>query len=165
MTVALTRMTPDHIESFHRTLDVVARERTYLSFLEAPPLESTRAFVLGNLTKGAPHFVAVDDGEVVGWCDITPIDRPIYAHGGVLGMGLLPDYRGQGHGRALIEATLADAWRIGLERVELSVYSHNTRARALYDRAGFVVEGVRRRAVRIDGVYSDVIMMAKVAEV
>src|SRR6476660_307797 len=39
-------MTPDHIDSYHRTLDFIARERRYLAFLEAPPLESTRAFVL-----------------------------------------------------------------------------------------------------------------------
>ena len=37
-------MAPDHIESFHRTLDFVARERRYLSFLEAPPIELTRAY-------------------------------------------------------------------------------------------------------------------------
>lgn len=164
MTIPIARMTEDHIARFHATLDVVARERKYLAFLEAPPLESTRAFVLGNLAKGAPQFVALAGDEVIGWCDITPIDRPIYAHCGTLGMGLLPSYRGKGHGKALIEAALADAGRIGLTRVELTVHASNARAFALYERVGFQSEGVKRKAFRIDGVYGDEICMARLAE-
>ncbi len=30
-----------HIEGFHQALDTVSRERRYLAFLEAPPLDST----------------------------------------------------------------------------------------------------------------------------
>ncbi len=160
MTVAIVRMTEDHIASFHATLDAVARERKYLAFLAAPPLEATRAFVLGNMAKGAPQFVAIAGAEVVGWCDITPIDRPIDAHCGTLGMGLLSAYRGQGLGKALIETAVADAFRIGLTRVELAVHASNARAYALYERVGFEREGVKRKAVRIDGRYEDVIMMA-----
>ena len=94
-------MTPDHIDSFHRTLDFIARERRYLAFLEAPPLEATRAFVLDLIKRGCPQYVAVAEGEVVGWCDLTPKDRPVYAHAGVLGMGLLPPFRGRGIGTRL----------------------------------------------------------------
>ncbi len=43
-----------------------ARERRYLSFLEAPPIELTRAFVLNNIKCGYPQYVAVMAGEVVG---------------------------------------------------------------------------------------------------
>ena len=63
-------MRGDHVESFHRALDTVARERKNLLFLEAPALEDTRAFVLGSLAGGNPHFVAEAGSEVVGWCDI-----------------------------------------------------------------------------------------------
>jgi hypothetical protein len=52
-----------HIEGFHRALDIVARERRYLAFLEAPPIEATRAFVLDNIKRGHPQFVAVTAGE------------------------------------------------------------------------------------------------------
>jgi hypothetical protein len=51
-------ITQDHIESFHRTLDIVAQERRYLAFLEAPPLESTQAFVLNNIEQRFPQLVA-----------------------------------------------------------------------------------------------------------
>jgi hypothetical protein len=49
--VEIVPIAQDHIESFHRALDFVARERRYLAFLEAPPLESMRAFVLDNISR------------------------------------------------------------------------------------------------------------------
>lgn len=151
---------PEHIEGFHRALDVVSRERKYLAFLEAPPLESTRDFVLGLIEAGNPQFVALEGEVVVGWCDITRHQRPVFQHRGGLGMGLLPDYRGKGLGWALISTTLKAAKEAGFVRVELDVYTDNARAIALYEKAGFVREGIMRDAVCIDGYYKDMITMA-----
>ena len=153
-------MAQGHIESFHRALDYVAREQRYLSFLEAPPIELTRAFVLNHIKFRYPQYVAVTAGEVVGWCDVTPKERPIYAHGGVLGMGLLPRFRGQGIGTKLIRSVLAAARTGGLHRVELTVRETNAGAIALYRKAGFAVEGLHRDSVQIDGIYENVICMA-----
>jgi ribosomal protein S18 acetylase RimI-like enzyme len=158
--VEIVPITQDHIESFHRALDFVARERRYLSFLEAPPLPSVRAFVLDNISHGHPQWVAVSAGQVVGWCDVVPKPRPIYAHVGVLGIGLLPEFRGQGLGGRLIRQTLAAARAFGLTRVELSVRESNEGAIALYKRIGFEIEGLQRNATRVEGVYENVVLMA-----
>jgi ribosomal protein S18 acetylase RimI-like enzyme len=158
--VEIVPITQDHIESFHLALDFVARERRYLSFLEAPPLESMRAFVLNNISQGYPQLVAVSASQVVGWCDIVPKPRPIYAHVGVLGMGLLPEFRGQRLGDRLIRQTLAAARAFGLNRVELSVRENNAGAVALYKRVGFEIEGLQRNATRVEGVYENVVLMA-----
>ena len=158
--VEIVPITQDHIESFHRSLDFVARERRYLSFLEAPPLESVRAFVLNNIKQGYPQLVAVSAGQVVGWCDVVPKPRPIYAHVGVLGMGLLPEFREHGLGDRLIRQTLAAARAFGLNRVELSVRENNAGAIALYKRVGFEIEGLQRNATRVDGAYENVVLMA-----
>ncbi|MBW7975003.1 GNAT family protein [Bradyrhizobium sp. BR 10289] len=149
-----------HIESFHRALDTVARERRYLAFLEAPPLESTCRFVLGMIAQGQPQFVVLSGGEVVGWCDVTRQSGPIHAHVGTLGMGLLQPFRGQGIGTQLIRRTLAAAQATGLSRIELSVYENNAGAIALYKKVGFAVEGVSRNAARVNGVYENVVQMA-----
>jgi ribosomal protein S18 acetylase RimI-like enzyme len=151
-----------HIEGFHRALDIVARERRYLAFLEAPPIESTRAFVLDNIKCGHPQFVAISVGDVVGWCDVKPLDRPIQAHRGVFGVGLLPQFRGQGLGTKLTRSALAAARAYGLHRVELTVREHNTGAIGLYKKAGFTIEGVQRDAVLVDGAYENVVCMAVV---
>ncbi|WP_426531693.1 N-acetyltransferase family protein [Bradyrhizobium sp. McL0615] len=158
--VEIVPITQDHIESFHEALDFVARERRYLSFLEAPPLESVRAFVLDNITHGYPQLVAVSAGQVVGWCDVVPKPRPIYAHVGVLGMGLLPEFRGRGLGDRLIRQKLAAARAFGLNRVELSARENNVGAIALYERVGFEIEGLQRNATRVDDAYENVVLMA-----
>ena len=149
-----------HIEGFHKALDTVAREREYLSLLEAFPLEETRAFVFGMIKGGNPQFVALADGKVVGWCDISRHAFPSHAHTGRLGMGIIPAYRGQGVGRRLIDATLRAARDVGIERVELSVHADNSRAIALYEKVGFVREGLARKSFHIDGRYKDAIHMA-----
>jgi ribosomal protein S18 acetylase RimI-like enzyme len=152
-----------HIDGFHRALDSVARERRYLAFLEAPPIESTRAFVLNNIKRGHPQFVAVSaEGEVVGWCDVTPMSSPTQAHRGVFGVGLLPQFRGQGIGTRLTKKALAAARAFGLHRVELTVREHNTGAIELYKKEGFEIEGVQRDAVLVDGMYENVVCMAVV---
>lgn len=149
-----------HIEGFHKALDTVARERRYLSFLEAPSLESTRDFVLDNIRNGHPQFVALAEGKVVGWCDIRRHDREVHAHRGTLGMGIVPGYRDSGLGRRLIATTIDAARALGLHRIDLDVYADNLRAKALYEKVGFVQEGRARDGVRIDGRFIDVIQMA-----
>jgi ribosomal protein S18 acetylase RimI-like enzyme len=122
----------DHIESFHRTLGMVARERRYLALPEAPPIAQFHSFVQDVIRQGRPQFAALSDGEVVGWCDVLPKGRPIYAHSGVLGMGLLPTFRGQGIGRRLLQRTLDAARAAGLSRIELTVREENANAIGLY---------------------------------
>jgi len=91
---------------------------------------------------------------------VIPKDWPSTRHCGHLGLGLLPEWRGRGVGRRLIERTLDAARAFPLSRVELAVRADNEGAIALYRRVGFAEEGRRRRAVRVDGIYYDDIMMA-----
>jgi ribosomal protein S18 acetylase RimI-like enzyme len=150
----------EHIESFHRLFDSIAREQRYLAALEAPPLESFRSFVRATISQGHARFAALLDGELVGWCDALPKPLPIHRHVGVLGMGLLLAYRGQGIGRRLLERTLEAARASGLTRVELTVREDNPSAIALYEKLGFAAEGVQRNAFKVDGCYYNLIMMA-----
>ncbi len=159
--IRIMRMTDDHIGSFRECLDSVARERAYLVFTEAPPMEAVESFVRDARECGSAQCVAVDDeGRVAGWCDIIPLKTEGFRHVARLGIGVRAADRGKGLGSRLMEAALAEAVSLGMERVELGVFASNTRAAALYRRFGFRVEGVRRRARKLDGVYDDVIMMA-----
>lgn len=149
----------EHIAGFHAAVDSVARERRYLAMLEAPPIAESAAWVRGNIEKGNPQFVALADGRLVGWCDVFAEKRETMAHGAVLGMGVLNDYRGKGIGIALMRAALAQAKKAGFKRVELTVREDNLRAKALYEKVGFAVEGVKRKAALFDGKYYDLILM------
>ena len=151
----------EHIESFREALDAVAREKRYLFFLEAPPLAQVKAFVGGNISKGNPQYVALEGDRVVGWCDITPASPATRAHCGTLGIGVIAERRGRGIGTALLRATLERAQAVGFKRVELSVREGNARAAVLYERLGFLHEGVQKRAVQVDGEYENLLLMAK----
>ena len=160
MDVVIQPASLDLADGFWRALDVVAREHRYLIFQEAPPLESTRNFITQVLAKGWSQFYALHDGKVVGWCDVVRDERPGMTHVGRLGIGLLPEFRGQKIGARLLAATIADAFQKGLTRIELEVYAGNARAFALYKKFGFVEEGRKRHARCLDGNYDDSICMA-----
>lgn len=160
--LTLQPLTADRAADFWRVTDSVARERRYLAFLEIPQAASAE-YVRSQLASQAPHLLLLDGNQVVGWCDVTPHRLPIYQHGGTLGMGLLPSHRGMGLGGWLLESTLQLAEQRGFDRLELTVHEDNLNAIKLYERHGFLPEGRKRNAVRIDGRSLDVLMMARLA--
>ncbi len=89
-----------HLEGFRAAVDSVAREKKYLSFLEGPPFAMSKTFVEENIKENWPHVVAIVDNNVVGWCDISSLNRPVYAHCGELGIGVVESYRGKGIGKS-----------------------------------------------------------------
>jgi len=159
-TVNVRPITLGDVEGFRACVGSVMRERRYLAYVEPFPLSETAAFVAWNIDRGNPHLVADDGGRIVGWCDIRRDTIPCYAHDSMLGMGLLPAYRGGGLGETLIRAALTAARAAGVERISLSVYGRNTRAMALYRKVGFTLEGTRVRGKKLDDEYDDVHMMA-----
>ncbi len=152
-----------HFTSLREVLDTVAREKRFLAFTEAPPLEEALAFYREIVADGHPAQVALWNGQLVGWCDVLPTHGQARAHVGTLGIGLVPSARHRGIGRRLLEATMAAADAKRLTRIELTVRTDNDNAKALYERVGFVTEGLNRRAFCIDGQYHDAYAMARVA--
>ncbi|MFI4938463.1 MAG: GNAT family N-acetyltransferase [Candidatus Berkiellales bacterium] len=149
-----------YIQSFWAAVDAVARERKYLAFLEGPPIATTYDFVHEHLREGWPHFIALNGEQVIGWCDISSLHRPVYAHTGELGIGVLSAFRGKGIGNQLMSTALNQAKSIGLTRIELTVFEQNKTAIALYQKFGFVVEGLKRKAVKIGENYQNLVCMA-----
>jgi RimJ/RimL family protein N-acetyltransferase len=158
--VEIIPINEEHIQGFWSAVDSVARECKYLAFLEGPPINTTRDFVLENIEDNWPHFIAVCDDRVIGWCDISALDRPVFAHVGSLGIGILAPYRGQGIGKKLLQTAIQKAEQKGLTRIELTVREKNKSAIALYEKFGFRIEGIHKNAVRIEGNYEDHVFMA-----
>ena len=78
---------------------------------------------------------------------------------------LHPGHRGRGLGveatRLLVRHLVFD---LGYHRVQLEVYGFNERALALFERAGFVREGARRRAYDRHGDWADGVLFGLVRE-
>lgn len=149
------------IEGFCKAVASVCQERIYLTTFDGFTLDESRSFVQYNKSKGLPNLVALHDGKVIGWCDVSSSDRPVLKHTGVVGMGIIKDFRDKGIGTMLLSKAISAAKEAGLTRIELSVREENVRAIALYKKLGFEVEGVQRRAALVDGVYSNHVMMAQ----
>jgi ribosomal protein S18 acetylase RimI-like enzyme len=157
-------MSEAHVAGFHAAFSSVAAERRYLGRTRAPPISETLEWVKNGINSGHPRFAALVDGKVVGWCDVTPERADTLAHGAVLGMGVLDGFRGQGIGSALMRATLESARKAGLQRIDLTVREDNPRAKALYEKFGFAVEGIKRKAALVDGRYYDLLLMSLLFE-
>lgn len=68
--------------------------------------------------------------------------------------------RGQGLGRQALELAVGFCWRdLNLQRIGLMVVGDNPGAVRVYERTGFQVEGLLRRASYVNGAYRDVTVM------
>ncbi len=75
-----------------------------------------------------------------------------------------PRFYGRGLGTEATRLILDYAFgQVGLHRIELQVYDFNPRARHVYEKAGFVHEGIMRDALRWDGEWVDCHLMAMLA--
>lgn len=134
-------------------------------WLVTPPSaisEPSEAFFLGEMIGGETTLVLVAeaDGEVVGNVLVSVDRSSISSHMGTLSICIADGWRDVGMGGVLVRAALAWATVSGLVKVALGVFPDNERAIAVYERAGFVREGLRRRQYRSGSSYRDEVLMA-----
>jgi RimJ/RimL family protein N-acetyltransferase len=146
-------------EAIARGMKVVVEEGRWLATPAGTPVEEmTERFRAAVEWEGNLLFVLDEGGEPVGAAGLHPT-----ATDGVLSLGMwvLPEWRGRGGGRALIEALL-DAVPPGAHKVELEVFPDNAAAIALYRSLGFEEEGLRREHHRReDGTLRSALLMAR----
>ena len=164
MSIQIIYARPDLTPSFYKALDRVAREEIYIEKVEAPPFSDVESFQQKLIAQQWPNYYAVKPGpsgeqEVVGWADITRPQNERLAHRGFLGMGLVAEARGQGLGTQLLQAALSHAKGMDIEKVELSVYSSNLPAIALYQKCGFREMGRIRHYRKYKDQYFDSVEM------
>jgi RimJ/RimL family protein N-acetyltransferase len=110
------------------------------------------------------RFMIEVDGRPAGMLGFTRIHEQARI-ARLAGLAVHPDFRGR---RVADEAAqlfqrhlLLEA---GFHRLELEIYAFNERAIAHAERAGFVREGVRRRAYLRHGEWNDAVLFALLAE-
>lgn len=103
------------------------------------------------------RFVAVTDGQVLGWVAVAATSRrPAYA--GVVEHSVYvdPGARGQGVARRLLAALIESTEAAGIWTITSGIFPENTASAALHRAAGFRVVGTRDRVGRLHGVWRDV---------
>lgn len=125
--------------------------------------ESFRTW-MEKLPAGTINLVAELAGRVVGTAHMV-VAPPRRAHSAGVGLCVHDAYQGHGIGTVLFAALVECAdLSLGLRRLELTVFSDNATAIALYRRFGFVEEGRSRGYAMCDGVLADVVHMARLAD-
>jgi putative acetyltransferase len=161
MDITIRKATPSDAEAIWKcyTAPLVVRNTLQLPYRS---LESVRE-LLTKGGEGAYILVAVIDGEVVGMIGLHTFSRPRINHRAEIGMMVRDDWQGKGVGKAMMQAVidLADKW-LNLARIELTVFTDNEPAIALYRKFGFEIEGTLRKHAFRDGEFVDSHVMARV---
>ncbi|MBU7004628.1 MAG: GNAT family N-acetyltransferase [Theionarchaea archaeon] len=105
------------------------------------PSNYTMDWVLTDLERGVLYFIEEDDGEPVGCVGLEDAGEGIFY---LERIAVLPEYRGRGLGRALLNHAVSQARKLGCRRVEIGIISDDVSLMEWYSRAGFEVTGRKR---------------------
>jgi putative acetyltransferase len=113
-------------------------------------------------SAGAISLVAVAGDEILGQLGLHLESNPRRKHVAHIGMAVKASARQQGVGSALMQAAieLAEQWQ-AISRIELTVYTDNLPALALYEKHGFIKEGLSKNYAFRNGQFADVYIMAR----
>jgi len=110
---------------------------------------------------GSVYIVAECAGSVIGFLEFMNGSLRRIKHSGMFSMYIRKDFREEGVGSMLLEELIkwAEVHPL-IEKLTLAVFSTNTRARAMYEKFGFIIEGNCPRDMKLsDGSYMDSILM------
>lgn len=86
------------------------------------------------------YYVFEQEEKILGYCNL----RILAGEGEVQRIAVLPQYRGRGLGRKMMEAMMNISRENQVTAVSLEVRESNTAARSLYESYGFAEEAVRK---------------------
>jgi putative acetyltransferase len=162
--LSIRRARPDDAAAITATMSdpVVARQLLQLPFGSEEFWRKRLTEMPAGSGSAEVMLVAELDGAVVGNAGVHPVAGVRRRHAAGLGIAVAQAAQGRGVGRALMAALVdwADRWAQIL-RLELTVYTDNAPAIALYRHFGFVEEGVHRAYALRGGVYVDTLAMAR----
>ena len=160
--VVIRRAEPGDYEGVARTM---AEESAYTGTLQTPfPSSESWRKRLAELPDDDYVLVACARDRVVGHAGLHRAGKsPRRAHAMAVGMAVETAWQGKGVGTALLAALvgLADNW-LNVTRLELTVFSDNRHAIALYRKFGFEVEGTLKQYALRGGRYADAHTMARI---
>jgi len=120
--------------------------------------------IYGSWITAADRIVWVildnDNGQIVGEAVLNRLDPDNRSCGFRL---WISGATNRGLGTEAVRLSMGHAFAIGLHRVELDVYAFNTRARHIYEKVGFVLEGTKRQALLFDDDWVDCHVMGLLA--
>lgn len=103
------------------------------------------------------------DGEtILGWAALSPVSRrQVYRGVAELTVYVSENARGQGIGRALLEALIDESEKDGIWTLQASIFPENLASVQLHVRCGFREVGRRARIAMMNGVWRDTLLFER----
>lgn len=150
-----------------RYVDIISGESNNLSFGKGEfvmTIDKEVEYLEGIVSdENQISFVAVYNDEIIGNTSYSGGGRIRTRHCGELGIAITKDYWSQGIGTNLMKELIAWAEQSKFcEKLNLRVNEGNSNAIYLYEKLGFVREGLLINNMKIDGKYINSVFMGKV---
>ena len=112
---------------------------------------------------GHSRLVVVDNaGTVLGWTALSPVSsRCVYGGVAEISVYIAAEARGQGVGRALLQALIADSEAHGIWTLQAGTFEENKASIGLHTQAGFRVIGYRERIGQHHGMWRNTVQMER----
>jgi len=107
-------------------------------------------------------FVAEESDELVGFITAGRGTANRIKHCAYIVIGIRKSYQGKGIGSEFFKELDRWAEDAKLRRLELTVMVSNIGAKKLYEKNGFVVEGIKKDSMCVDGEFIDEYYMGKI---
>ncbi len=112
------------------------------------------------------RLVARANGQVIAWVAVTPVSsRPVYAGVAEHSIYVAEAARGQGVGKALLQAFIAESERAGIWRLQTAIFPENVASIGLHKACGFREVGYRERIGCMNGVWRNTVMLERRSKV
>lgn len=160
----IRKIKPEDAENFQNMLLELDRETTFMMFEPGERIrniEKTRERIINISKVGNLILVAVAVNNIAGFLSAERGGPNRIKHTAYIVTGVRKDYQGKGIGSAFFKELDIWAAENNITRLELTVMCPNTIARNLYEKNGFVIEGVKKHAMIVNKEYADEYYMAK----
>ena len=112
------------------------------------------------------RMVARSGKIIKGWAALSPVSgRCVYAGVAETSVYVRDRYRGEGVGRALLEALVSASEKAGIWTLQAGIFPENLASLALHERCGFRQVGRRTRIGRMNGLWRDTLLLERRSEI
>ncbi|MBS1601322.1 MAG: N-acetyltransferase [Bacteroidetes bacterium] len=108
------------------------------------------------------RLVAIDGATIAGWAALTPVSgRCVYTGVAEVSVYIDPGHRGQGVGKALLQALIAESEKNGIWTLQAGIFPENMASLRLHEKAGFRVIGTREKIGKMGDRWRDTVLLEK----
>ena len=112
------------------------------------------------------RLVVREGDSVLGWAALSPVSqRQVYRGVAEVTVYVAESARGQGIGRVLLEALIAESETNGIWTLQASIFPENVASVELHRRCGFREVGRRERVAMLHNVWRDTLLLERRSKV